>query len=306
MQNKTIQIYTDGACKSNPGPGGWGAVILHPDQLPLTINGGEINTTNNSMELMAVIKALENIQTNNNDIILYTDSKYIQNGITKWITNWKKNNWQSSQDTPVKNQSLWKRLDENAKKQNIQWEWVKGHAGNQWNEKADQLAREAIPKSDSSDSPKNEKLPLEDTNAIHIFTGVAFSTKSKQGTWAAYLRYKNHTKHISGTMENTSSNQMHILSATGGLQLIKKQYHIHMYTLSDYLKDGASIWINNWHRNDWTTKEGTPVKHKDLWIKLQNLTKLYKISWHLVSKQSLPEEITIAKNLAQQCLQKTG
>lgn len=296
MTEKTIQIYTDGACKSNPGPGGWGAIILYPDRPPHKINGGEKITTNNQMELTAVIKALETIQESTDRIVLFTDSKYVKEGITNWIDNWKKNNWQTSLNSPVKNYSLWQNLDNCAKNLDIQWEWVKGHADNQWNVAADKLACSAVPSIDTNVEKIIEKLPVDDPDAIHIFTAIAFSAKLKTGAWAVYLRYKTHTKSISGTMENTSSNQLHICSAIGGLQLVKKKYPIHLYTLSDYLKDGASIWIRNWHRNNWKTKEGEPVKHKDLWISLQQLTQAYQIKWHRVSKTSLPRELKMVRN----------
>jgi ribonuclease HI len=305
MSQQTIQIYTDGACKSNPGPGGWGAIILVPDHPPHKINGGEKRTTNNQMELLAVINALNSINNKNDQIILYTDSKYVMEGITNWLDKWKQNNWKTSLNTPVKNKSLWKQLEASMESLNIQWKWVKGHAGNQWNEVADQLARSAVPSIDTKVEKEKivEKLPTDDPNTIHIFTAIAFSSKKKEGTWAAYLRYKTHTKSISGKVENASSNQIHICSAIGGLQLVKKKYPIHVYTLSDYLKDGASMWVRNWHNNNWKTKEGEPVKHKELWIKLQHLTRPYQIKWHRVSKESIPRELKMIKEMAKKCLQ---
>jgi len=302
MSAQTIQIYTDGACQSNPGPGGWGAIILHPNEAPIKLNGGEKNTTNNQMELIAVIKALESIKKSHDKIVLYTDSKYVKEGITNWLDQWKKNNWKTSLNTPVKNQSLWQNLDSCTKKLNIQWEWVKGHAGNRWNEAADQLARLAIPNISTNENKKIDELPIDDPDAIHIFTAIAFSSKKKAGAWAAYLRYKTHTKSISEIVENASSNQIHICSAIGGLQMVKKKYPIHLYTLSDYLKDGASKWIRNWHKNNWKTKEGEAVKHKELWISLQQLTQAYQIKWHRVSKKSLPRELKMIKDMAQKCM----
>jgi len=303
MSEQTVQIYSDGACQSNPGPGGWGAIILYPDKSPLKINGGEKNTTNNQMELTAVIKALESLEKSQDHIILYTDSKYVKEGVTKWLDKWKQKNWKTSLNTPVKNQSLWQSLDSCAKNLDIQWKWVKGHAGNQWNEIADQLAREAVPNVKIQAELKGgDKLPIDDPDAIHIFVAISFSSKKKEGAWAAYLRYKTHTKSVSGNVENASSNQIHICSAIGGLKLIKKQLPIHVYTLSDYLKDGASIWIRNWRRNNWKTKEGEPVKNKALWISLQQLTQGYQIIWHRVSKNKLPRELKMIKDMAQKCL----
>jgi len=302
MPKQKIHIYTDGACQSNPGPGGWGAIILYPDTPPHEINGGEKHTTNNQMELTAVINALETIKNTQNQIVLFTDSQYVKNGVTNWIDNWKKNNWKTSLNTPVKNQVLWQKLDTCAKDLNIQWEWVRGHAGNQWNESADQLARSAVPNVEPHEEKKIKKFPIDDPDAIHIFTAIAYSSKNKSGAWAAYLRYKTHTKSISEKVEHMSSNQIHICSAIGGLQLIKKQYPIHLYTLSDYLKDGASRWIRHWQKNNWKTKEGDPVKHKELWIALEHICRAYHIKWHRVSKKSLPRELKMIKGMAQKCL----
>lgn len=141
---KTIEIYTDGACSGNPGPGGWGVLIQTKEKM-LELSGGEKETTNNRMELMAAIQALENVNKED-DIILYTDSNYVKDGITKWIDNWKKNNWKTSNKKNVKNKDLWIRLDDAIQEKNISWVWVKGHAGNEGNEQADYLARSALEK----------------------------------------------------------------------------------------------------------------------------------------------------------------
>lgn len=139
-----IQIYTDGACKGNPGPGGWGAVICG-DSGEYHISGGEKHTTNNQMELIAIIKALESVGAPNVDITLYTDSEYVQKGITQWIHNWKRNGWRTANRQPVKNQDLWIKLDVEASKHKIDWRWIKGHNGCIRNEIADKLAVNAIP-----------------------------------------------------------------------------------------------------------------------------------------------------------------
>ena len=138
-----IQIYTDGACSGNPGIGGWGAVILERNKEPYFLNGGDKDTTNNRMELTAAIKALSFFKESKT-IILVTDSKYVKDGIEKWIYNWKKNGWKTAAKKPVKNKELWIELDELIARHNITWEWVKGHAGNTHNEKADYLARRYI------------------------------------------------------------------------------------------------------------------------------------------------------------------
>ena len=136
-------IYTDGACSGNPGPGGWGAIILNEEKNETRISGDVKSTTNNRMELMAPIMALKKIKKASK-IIIYTDSIYLKNGITIWIKNWEKNGWKSTNKKPVKNKDLWVTLNELSKEHVIDWKWVKAHTGNKYNEMADKLAVEAI------------------------------------------------------------------------------------------------------------------------------------------------------------------
>ena len=138
-----ITIYTDGACSGNPGIGGWGAVILENNKENIFLNGGSDNTTNNQMELTAAIEALRYFE-DRQTITLITDSKYVKDGIQSWIQNWKKNGWKTAAKKPVKNKELWIELDQLISRHTISWEWVKGHAGNTYNEKADYLARRYI------------------------------------------------------------------------------------------------------------------------------------------------------------------
>ena len=144
---KTIKIFTDGACSGNPGAGGWGAIMIDGD-ITEKYNGSESNTTNNRMELKAAIEGILKAPRNTM-IILYTDSKYVKEGITAWIKNWKDNHWLTSNKKPVKNQDLWKQLDILNKEKNISWKWVKAHQNDSddkylYNNMADELAREAI------------------------------------------------------------------------------------------------------------------------------------------------------------------
>jgi len=136
-------IYTDGACSGNPGPGGWGAIILSEKKNETSISGKEKSTTNNRMELLAPIMALKKIRKASK-VIIYTDSTYVKNGITIWIKNWEKNGWMSANKKPVKNKDLWIALNKLSKKQVVSWKWVKAHAGNKYNEIADKLATTAI------------------------------------------------------------------------------------------------------------------------------------------------------------------
>ncbi len=139
--------YTDGACSGNPGPGGWGALLLAKDGETVLkereLCGGEADTTNNRMELLAAINALESL-SRPSTITVVTDSAYVKGGITQWLFGWKKNGWRTSNNKPVKNEDLWQRLDTARQQHNVTWEWVKGHAGHPENERADELARRGM------------------------------------------------------------------------------------------------------------------------------------------------------------------
>ena len=140
--NGRVVIHTDGACSGNPGPGGWGA-ILQWGEHTRELKGGEAHTTNNRMELTAAIVALETLKRPC-DVDLHTDSQYLRQGITSWIHGWKRNGWKTAERTPVKNADLWQRLDAAVNRHTVHWHWVRGHAGHDLNERADELAREAI------------------------------------------------------------------------------------------------------------------------------------------------------------------
>ncbi len=142
MVTEVVQIYTDGACKGNPGPGGWAAILRYKGK-EKSLWGGEPHTTNNRMELMAAIQGLEALKRGC-EVRLLTDSQYLKKGITEWLPTWKAKNWKTSARSPVKNADLWKRLDAAASRHQVQWEWVRGHSGHPENELADELARRAI------------------------------------------------------------------------------------------------------------------------------------------------------------------
>ena len=151
MTEDLVEIFSDGACRGNPGPGGWGA-LLRFNRKERELWGGEAATTNNRMELTAVIRALEALERPSR-VRLYTDSQYVQKGISAWILDWKRRGWRTAGRKPVKNEDLWRRLDELAALHDVEWHWVKGHAGHAGNERADLLANKGIPDDKKTNSP---------------------------------------------------------------------------------------------------------------------------------------------------------
>jgi ribonuclease HI len=145
MTEGAVEVYADGACKGNPGPGGWGVLLIEAGR-ERELHGGEPATTNNRMELTAVIRALEALPRGSR-VRLYTDSQYVQKGMTEWIASWKRRGWRTADKKPVKNEDLWRELDRAASRHEIEWHWVKGHAGHPENERADRLANQGIPTS---------------------------------------------------------------------------------------------------------------------------------------------------------------
>lgn len=146
---KSIVIYTDGACRGNPGPGGWGAALSYPEKnIEKDLYGGEQETTNNRMELTAAIKALAALKEPC-EVTLFTDSQYVKNGIQTWLADWKKRDWKTAAKKPVKNKDLWQQLDEQSQRHKIEWRWVKGHSGDPGNERADYLANLGIDELDN-------------------------------------------------------------------------------------------------------------------------------------------------------------
>jgi ribonuclease HI len=288
----SVTIYTDGGCRPNPGPGGWGAVLLFPGRDPVELSGGKQEATNNRMELVAAIEALASLD-GPHQVEMVTDSTYLRQGITEWLPKWRANGWKTSDKKRVKNRDLWEELSQILESHDVRWRWTRGHAGDRWNEAADRLASAAIPRA---------PLPIDDPKAVHLFTAVAFSGKQKAGAWGAVLRYAGDERGLSGRVAGASANRMHLQSAVSGLEALKRPVRVHLYTVSDYLKDGATQWVAGWKERGWKTREGKPVSHRDLWRRLDAIAGRHRVSWHVVDKNQLPEDMAYAKQLAADAL----
>jgi len=287
-------IYSDGGCRPNPGPGGWGAVLLFPGKPPVELSGHEDDTTNNRMELRAALEALRALDEPHR-VQLVTDSQYLQKGITQWLSGWRSRGWRTASGDAVKNRDLWEELDRELSRHTVGWKWTRGHAGDRWNERADELATAAMGR---------PELPLDDPDAVHLFVAVAFSGKLGLGAWASRLRWKDKEKEASGTVPGASANRMHIVSAIQGLEMLRRPSRVHLYTVSSYLKDGVTTWIRGWKVRGWRTRDGGPVRHADLWRHLDKLCTRHDVDWHVVSDDDAPEELKAAKALARQALRR--
>ena len=282
-----VIIYTDGACDPNPGPGGWAAVLrfgMHEKVL----TGSEPRTTNNRMELQAVIAALNALKKPCR-VALHTDSTYVQKGVTEYLDRWKAKGWRTADKKAVANQDLWQALDEGLQRHQIEWVWVKGHVGDPLNERVDRLAVSMIPRS---------ALPLDDAQAIHIFTGVSCSGTS--GGWVALIRHGDTTQASSGREDETSANRLHLLAAQKGLEAAPAGAIVHVYTPSDYTAQGATQWVKNWATQGWRTKDGQPVKHREVWQAIVNASTGHEVKWHSLKDEVRPAESKQAEELARQ------
>ena len=287
-----INIYTDGSCSPNPGPGGWAAIILPEKGKKRELSGKVKETTNNRMELQAALEGLKSLP-HPSAVSLYTDSKYVQKGITSWISAWKRNNWRTAAKEPVKNQDLWEHLDRELQRHQVKWNWVKGHADNKYNERADELAVAA------RGCPV---LPLSEQTAVHIFVGITWSHKTQRGSWAAVFRYQNHYKVVGKQIQNSTANRIHIQAAADCLVQLKRRLPVHLYTSSGYLKDGAGNWMKGWERNGWHTKEGVVVSNREEWQELSQIVKNCAVTFHVVDKEMPPCHSQEAKELAREYL----
>jgi ribonuclease HI len=274
-----VIAYTDGGADPNPGPGGWGVVLIDPvSGRRKELSGGEPATTNNRMELTAAIRALESLKRRS-EMHLFTDSQYLRRGVTEWLPGWKARGFRRKEGV-LQNEDLWRRLAELVDQHDLRWEWVKGHAGHEHNERADQLASAEIAKlRGTAPRPQAE---------AEVFLRV--SCAGGRGAWAALVRHGGKEEVITGLRERTTANTLDIEGAVAALERLPPGITAAIYTGSDYLRQGASRWLPGWRRSGWKTKEGQPVKNRDLWQRLEAAMARRRVIWPEV-KGAAPEEL---------------
>ncbi len=276
-----VTIYTDGGASPNPGPGGWGGVLIH-DQSGVVkeLYGGDPHTTNNRMELTAAIRAMEAL-TSSCVIHLHTDSEYLRRGITEWLPRWIKRNWTrgKNSDQEIQNEDLWRILANVVTEHDIHWEWVKGHSGDQHNERADWLATQAIREF------RADALPSESSDA-QIYLGV--SVRGNKGIWAALVRHEGEEEILIGQELGVTPNLLDLMSAREALITLPERIHVQIFSYSDYLRNGATQWIKGWQKRNWKTKEGSPVKNRDAWQALDEELRVRRVEWPSLKDDPYP------------------
>ncbi len=267
-----VTIYTDGGCDPNPGIGGWAAILKYGAH-EKTLTGNDPSSTNNRMELTAAIAALRAL-TRPCAITFYTDSEYLRKGITAYIDKWAAKNWKD-----VANADLWQQLWPLVQKHQIEWHWVKGHAGNEYNERVDVLARQA-------------RLDITPPEAIDPYMPRLYLRASCKGNpgpggWGVVLEQGEDTMQSSGSLPETTNNRMELMAAIEGLLLLPPGSSVQIFTTSDYLFQGITQWIHGWRKRNWQKKGETPIANADLWQALDKLAAHYSIRWINAKGQSL-------------------
>jgi ribonuclease HI len=272
-----VVIYSDGGADPNPGIGGWAAILKYGAHEKV-LTGNAPQATNNRMELQAAISALEALKRPS-AITFHTDSEYLRQGITERIEKWAANDWQLKGGKPVSNADLWQKLWPLVKKHDIEWQWVKGHAGDPMNERVDQLARQA----------RMEITPAVqvDDDAPKLYLRSSCKGNPGPGGWGVVLEEGEDTEQASGSEPQTTNNRMEIQAAIGGLLLLPPGSGVQMFTTSDYLFQGATKWIHGWRRRHWLKRDGKPVANADLWQALDQLTQNYTVRWINAKGQEL-------------------
>jgi ribonuclease HI len=232
------------------------------------------------MELTAAIRAIEALKTSC-VLTIHTDSEYLRRGITEWLPKWMKQNWTRGKDKgqEIQNEDLWRVLSEIIAQHEIRWEWVKGHAGDRYNERADWLASQAIREL------RTQSEPSESADA-EIYLGV--SVRDGQGFWGALVRHDGEEEILTGQVTGVTANLLDIMAAREALMRVPERIRVHIYSYSDYLRNGATQWIGGWMKRNWKTKDGNPVKNQEAWQALQEELITRRVDWPSLKDEVFP------------------
>jgi ribonuclease HI len=278
----TTEVYTDGGASPNPGPGGWGAVLLRPGAEPVELSGGEAHTTNNRMELTAAIRALEALGPAE-AARLHVDSQYVRQGITAWLPAWIRRGWRKADGKPVENEDLWRRLWALASGRDLDWRWVRGHAGDRWNERADRLAAAEIRRLHGGGHGGAALQAAAEPAEWEVHLRV--SADGREGGWAAAVRgpeddaAATEGRVLTGVGSGLTGNRLEILAAADVLESLPRGVTVDFHTPSDYLRHGASRWLPGWRRRGWVKKDGGAVANRDAWERLAAALAARTVRW---------------------------
>ncbi|MHB1318757.1 MAG: ribonuclease HI [Anaerolineae bacterium] len=283
-----VEIYTDGGCDPNPGPGGWGAVLVSGGRTK-EISGADANTTNNRMELTAAIQALSLLKRPC-QVALYTDSTYLRDGITRWIPRWQAHDWLKADGSPVENKDLWGQLLNAEEPHDVEWHWIRGHRGRRWNERADQLAtqarRELLQASGTGQAaPATPRTgsPGSSLARYEVYArGCALGNPGPAGYGAIIVGAQGESLR-SGGWPVASNNVMDLWAIIYALQSLPGPARVTVHTSSKYVIDGATRWLPSWERSGWRTQSGQPVKNPELWQELSQVMGDHDIEWHYLA-----------------------
>lgn len=269
QEKPRVIIYTDGGADPNPGPGGWAAILIHEASGRIKeISGGEPYTTNNRMELTAAVEGLAALKQPC-VVTLYSDSAYLVQGMTRWVRTWVAKDWRRGKK-PVENTDLWQRLLELTQTHEVTWKWLRGHSGDRFNERADALVRQEIRRLYEEEPGR----PAADAE-VYLLT----SARGEQGLWAASVRGRGAERLLHGEERNATSNQLDLIAAAEALHTLPEGIRVRVYTLSDYLRNGAMQWLSVWKQRSWRTREGAAVKNRELWERLEAELRCRTVEW---------------------------
>ncbi len=299
-EKPTVTVYTDGGAQPNPGPGGggWGVVLLFDrdgKEVKKELSGGAPETTNNRMELTAALEAFRALKQPC-IVEMYTDSQYLKKGISEWMSGWKKTNFKNGK---IQNADLWVALDTEVARHEINWHWVKGHAGNFYNERVDELARKAI---DAIGGPTSQPSNVT-TAAFRAYLGVSCLGAPGAGAWAVLLDHDDKRSPLSGGHPRTNAARLDLLAAIAALEAVPAGQSVQVFTGNSYLRDGITQWINGWRKSGWMKKTGGEVLYRNLWQRLDSLAQARQVQWLLVKGDNRPPEMNMLDETLAQAIE---
>jgi ribonuclease HI len=278
--SRRVTVYTDGGARPNPGPGGWGAVLVEEgagaEPRARELSGGAPLTTNNRMELTAAIEALAAVAAAEAAgapparLRLVTDSQYLRRGVTEWLPAWIARGWKRADGGAVENEDLWRRLAERVRGRRVEWRWVRGHAGDRGNERADALATAARRR-----FAGGELAPQAARATVHL----KVSCRGGDGAWAARVRCDGEERLLGGSVHATSANRLDLEAAAAALESLPPGVSAAVFTGSEYLRQGATKWLPGWRHRGGRTPEGGAVKNLDAWQRLAAALAGRQVAW---------------------------